>query len=83
MKRDIYQHYSGKLYKIIDLSRHSEALATMVVCQNLYNNYTFGFDLKIQKLHIIEKKLNALYFCVLLLKNLSYLGKTYKNQTRY
>lgn len=40
MKRGIYQHYSGKPYQVIGLSRHSETLEEMVVYQSLYDNYS-------------------------------------------
>jgi len=35
----LYQHYSGKLYNVIGLSRHSETLEILVVYQALYGDY--------------------------------------------
>jgi hypothetical protein len=37
-KGDIYEHYKGNLYKIIDLSCHSEDLSWYVVYETLYHN---------------------------------------------
>lgn len=35
----IYQHYKGKLYQVIGISRYFETLEEMVVYQALYDNY--------------------------------------------
>ncbi|ASD64874.1 DUF1653 domain-containing protein [Bdellovibrio bacteriovorus] len=34
----IYQHYSGKQYRVIGVGRHSESLDEMVFYESLYNN---------------------------------------------
>lgn len=39
MQLGLYQHYRGKLYQVIGLSRHSETLEEYVVYQALYNDY--------------------------------------------
>ncbi len=39
MKRGLYQHYSGKLYNILGISRHSETHEEYVVYQRLYEDY--------------------------------------------
>ncbi len=35
----VYQHYSGKYYQVIGISRHSETLEEMIVYQALYGDY--------------------------------------------
>lgn len=37
----IYQHYKGKLYKIITLARHTETEEWCVVYQSLYGTYDY------------------------------------------
>lgn len=39
MKCGIYKHYSGKLYQVMGVCRHSETLEEMIVYQALYDNY--------------------------------------------
>lgn len=39
MKLGLYQHYSGKHYDVIGISRHSETLEEMVVYRQLYGDY--------------------------------------------
>ncbi len=38
LRYGIYQHYSGKNYKLIGIARHSETLEELVVYQQLYGN---------------------------------------------
>ena len=38
-KPGIYQHYKGKLYQVIGISRHSETLDVFVVYQQLYADF--------------------------------------------
>ena len=38
----IYQHYSGKEYRVLGFSRHSETLEEMVIYQGLYDCPQFG-----------------------------------------
>jgi len=35
----IYRHYSGKLYHLMEICRHSETLELLVVYRELYGNY--------------------------------------------
>lgn len=35
----LYQHYNGKHYHVIGVSRHSETLEEMVVYRSLYGDY--------------------------------------------
>ncbi len=39
MKLGLYEHYSGKKYRVIGVSRHSETLEEFVVYQALYEDY--------------------------------------------
>lgn len=43
MKLGLYQHYKGKNYEVIGVSRHSETLEEMVVYKALYEN-EYGKD---------------------------------------
>ena len=36
LKRGIYSHYSGRLYEVVGVARHSESLEEMVVYQAQY-----------------------------------------------
>ena len=38
----IFEHYSGKRYKILGVARHSETLGLCVIYQGLYECPTFG-----------------------------------------
>jgi hypothetical protein len=38
----IYEHYSGKKYKVIGVARHSETLEELVVYQGQYSDEEFG-----------------------------------------
>lgn len=49
----IYQHYKGKLYQVIGLSRHSETLEELVVYQTLYGD----FGLWVRPLSIFNSKI--------------------------
>lgn len=40
----VFEHYSGKKYKILGVARHSETLELCVVYQGLYECPTFGFQ---------------------------------------
>lgn len=37
-KNALYQHYKGKMYRVIDIVRHSETLDEMVLYETLYEN---------------------------------------------
>ncbi|MBN9543319.1 MAG: DUF1653 domain-containing protein [Alphaproteobacteria bacterium] len=39
MKLGIYEHYSGKKYRVLGLARHTETLEEMVVYHSLYGDY--------------------------------------------
>lgn len=38
IKGGVYRHYKGKLYRVIDIVRHSETLEDMVLYECLYEN---------------------------------------------
>jgi hypothetical protein len=38
----VYQHYSGKQYRVLGIARHSETHEELVVYQALYDCSTFG-----------------------------------------
>jgi hypothetical protein len=38
----VFEHYSGKKYKILGVGRHSESLGLCVIYQGLYDCPTFG-----------------------------------------
>ena len=40
----VFEHYSGKRYKILGVGRHSETLGLCVIYQSLYDCPTFGAD---------------------------------------
>ncbi|MBU0647688.1 DUF1653 domain-containing protein [Patescibacteria group bacterium] len=42
IKPGLYQHYSGKQYRIIGEGRHSETLEELVIYQALYDSPEFG-----------------------------------------
>ena len=43
IKNGIYEHYKGKRYEVVGISRHSETLEELVVYKALYEN-EFGKD---------------------------------------
>lgn len=38
IKKGVYQHYSGKLYEVVDVACHSETLRWFVVYKPLYEH---------------------------------------------
>lgn len=38
VKGGLYRHYKGKMYRAIDIVRHSETLEEMVLYETLYEN---------------------------------------------
>jgi hypothetical protein len=54
MKLGLYKHYSGKLYQVIGVARHSETLEEVVVYQALYNDYGFWVRPKVMFLEKVE-----------------------------
>jgi len=44
IKKGIYRHYKGKLYRVLGVGRHSETLEEIVVYQALYESEEFGKD---------------------------------------
>ena len=53
MKLGIYQHYSGKYYQVLGISRHSETLEDFVVYQALYGD----FGLWVRPIHMFSEKI--------------------------
>ena len=41
MQRGVYKHYSGKLYQVLYVARHSESLEEVVVYQDLNGDYGY------------------------------------------
>ncbi|MBX3486700.1 MAG: DUF1653 domain-containing protein [Candidatus Paracaedibacteraceae bacterium] len=56
MKLGIYQHYSGKLYQVIGIARHSETLEELVVYQCLYGSYGLWIRPRAMFEEVIENK---------------------------
>lgn len=40
----LYEHYSGKKYKVLSIARHTETLEPYVVYQALYDDKKFGLN---------------------------------------
>ncbi len=54
MKLGLYQHYKGKYYRVIGVSRHSETLEELVVYQALYG----GFGLWVRPLKMFLEQIS-------------------------
>lgn len=42
VKKGVYEHYSGKRYRVLFVGNHSETLEKVVIYQALYDDPTFG-----------------------------------------
>lgn len=58
LKPGKYQHYSGRLYQVLGLGRHSETHEPMVIYQALYDSNEFGNNaFWIRPLHMFQEEI--------------------------
>jgi hypothetical protein len=71
LKLGKYQHYKGKMYKVIGVATHSETLEQLVVYQALYESREFGTNalwvrplkMFLEKVEIDGKKVPRFKYC--------------------
>jgi len=54
LKLGNYEHYKGKIYKVLGVGRHSETLAELVIYQAQYGDY----DIWLRPIKMFTEKIN-------------------------
>ncbi|USO02293.1 MAG: DUF1653 domain-containing protein [Alphaproteobacteria bacterium] len=57
IKKGLYQHYTGKLYQVIGVCKHSETLEEHVIYQALYADDNYDYGLWIRPLKMFQENL--------------------------
>lgn len=56
-KGEVYQHYKGNYYKVIDIVRHSETLEELVLYQPLYISKDFPGQLWVRPIKMFMERI--------------------------